>query len=947
MSFDRFSVTCRRRCCWFVCLLSLMSSPLQANPIEFNIPGQNLAAALQLFSQQSSLQLFYRSELAYGKLSVPVSGVLSTAEALTRLLAESGLSYRYTDNKTITLFIAPKASLPLPLKALREEEVRVLGSHIRHGVQYDRSPPVSIIDRDSMATTGTAGVPEMLLNLPFNSGAEVRVNNLSQPLTAGTAAVNLRNLGLNSTMVLVNGHRQTLSPVATTQGETFVDLHGLMPVIMIERMEVLRGGASSSYGSDAVAGVINIIPRSDFKGLELNAEYQQSGRGDQSDSQFELIFGTDFSLDGGGREGRWVIAASLLEREALATVDRDFTRGTVISRSGQPGTYRGSTGLITDPGCGISGGMLSADSDFCLFDASAYFDLVPEEQRRQLFSLIDLRLSSRNQLRWGLGYAGADVAVRASPSFPFATKLPLVPVSNPGNLSNEPLLFQGRVLGADAGASSSASNYRKLHSHLELETVLNQWSLSSMLAYGENQVRYGREDVVKDRLQAALDGVGGSSGDQTWNPLHLADNPEGLATGFFADWGMQGKTRLTAADIIARSDWSSLWALDYAMALGVHYRREYLSNSFADEFNNNQFYALGGGPDFSAERDVSSIYAEFYFSWEDVLELQLAGRYEDYGEGIDSLAPMLATLWRWNELVSIRASYSRAFRAPSLFQTGAIQSVPSPVVDALNSDGASFRNVLTHGSKLLRPEQADVFNIGISLKPWRGLSTDVDIWYFDYQNLILKEAPQQIIDLALAGDGRALGKVERDVLSGEILRINADFINAASVETSGVDWALRYQWANGLGQWQLKSGWSYVSQFDIKQRSGSPLIDAVGSRNATTPAARSLPEWRSSSFLNWHNARQKIRLGLNFTDSYRDDKNNNRRVESFSTVDIHYRLNLGKQLSGADMPGLELGIGLLNAFDRMPPGIDDFLGYDGKLHDPRGRLFSLSFYYRH
>lgn len=936
---DRSSVFVR--CCCQLCLacqLWLLSPQIQANPVSFDIPAQNLSSALLLFSYQAKLQVFYRSELAEGQLSVAVSGSLDVAEALTLLLANTDLQHRYVDDATVTLSKRETDGAIKRASIVRPEEVNVLGSLMRHSVQYDRSPPVSVIDRKSVAAEGMGSVTEISLAMPFNSGAEVRVNNLSQPLTNGTAAVNLRNLGLGSTMVLVNGHRLALSPVATTEGETFVDLHSLMPVIMMQRMEVLRGGASSSYGSDAVAGVINIIPRAEFDGLEVHAEYQQTGAGDQSDRQLEMIFGTGLVAN----KGHWVVAISLFKREPLATGDRDFTTGTVISGSGQPGTYRGSNDLIRDPACGVSGGIVSPRSEFCLFDSSAYFDLVPEEQRRHFYSLMDIELNPRNAMRWGLGLASAEVEVLASPSFPFTTSLPVVPTSNPGNLSNEPLLFLGRVLGADAGASTSSSDYTNLHSYLELETVFNEWSLSSMLTFSENRVRYGRQDVVKDRLQAALDGVGGNSGDQTWNPLYQAQNPPGLAASFFSDWGMRAKTRLTTIDFIGRSDWRTIWKVDYGFALGVHYRSEWLSNDFAEEFNNNQFYALGGGPDFSAIREVSSVYAELYFSWDESLELQLAGRYEDYGKSVDSLAPMLALLWRWNELLSLRASYSEAFKAPSLFQTGSDQSVPSAVFDALNPDGAGFRNVLTHGRSDLKPEQAEVFSLGVSLKHWLGVSSDLDFWYYDYRDLILKESPQQIVNAALAGDSEALEKVARDPLSNEILRIDADFINAASVETAGIDWELRFQWENTWGQWRMGSSWTYVARFDIRERPGDAVIDGVGRRNATTPAARSLPQWRSNSYIQWQYGEQQLRAVANYTDSYRDDKNNNQMINSFSTVDLHYQRNLNKVLRG-----VRLSASISNLFDSPPPSVDDFLGYDANSHDPRGRIFSLSANYHY
>ena len=896
------------------------TAALIAQPLRVDIPEQPLPSALLVFSEQTGIQFFYRSDLVAGLHSTALVGEFDPATALSTLLSSSNLHYRFIGANTVTLFVVAQADAA----EQNLEEVRVLGSHLRHGQDYDRAQPITVIDRAHIAAESPLQLTDVTQNLSYNSGAEVRVNNLSRPLTAGTAAINLRNLGLDSTMVLVDGNRVALSAVATTEGETFVDFNSLMPVIMLDNMQVLRGGASSTYGSDAVAGVVNLIPRYHFSGLELRGRYQQTESGDQVDQHVEALFGTRLWND----KANWVVAFSALDRDALGVAERSFSRRSAISSAGQPGTYQGSSGLIVDPAC-----TEVDDNGFCLFDASDYFDLVPEEQRLQFFSTVEAAINNTDTLRFGLGYSKANIDLRASPSFPFSTELPVVPVDNPGNLSDEDLLFHGRLLGAEAGASYSQSNYRSLHSYLDFERDYDQWRLRVTANYSENTASYGRQDVVKSSFQAALNGADGVF----WNPLYGANNPAGLSDSFFADFDMRGKSQLATIDVIANTDWQSFGDWQYALALGGHVRDEFFSHDFSQAFNNNEFYTLGGGPDFSGRRSVNSIFSELYLNWQDTVELQLSARHESYQGSLDTLSPALSGLWRLADDKLLRLSYSRAFRAPSLLQTVARQSFAQPVTDPLRPDSPAFRNVVTSGSTQIKPERADVYTLGFSFNNHHSLNHQFDVWYYDYRDLVVKESAQQLVEAALRGDLMAQNKVKRDAVSDEILRIDAEFINAASIVSSGIDWSSEYRWASARSsEWLIGINATYTASFDIKEQKNSASINAVGRRNKTTTAASTLPRWQGNAYLTWQSMQHQWHAVVRYVDSLKDDGNNNQPISSYTTADLHY-----KYQQPINDYRFSIGASLLNVFDRSPPAIKDFLGYDAIVHDPRGRMLSL------
>jgi len=153
------------------------------------------------------------------------------------------------------------------------EEVVVIGSYLR-GSPIDAPSPVQIIDRSSIEFQGAAQVWDVIKNLEVNSGSVTNVGSGELEQVQGVANINLRNLGENSTLVLINGRRQVSAATTTRSGGEMVDINAI-PQVMMERVELLTDGGSALYGSDAVAGVANIIMRTEFEGLELYVDEQR------------------------------------------------------------------------------------------------------------------------------------------------------------------------------------------------------------------------------------------------------------------------------------------------------------------------------------------------------------------------------------------------------------------------------------------------------------------------------------------------------------------------------------------------------------------------------------------------------------------------------------------------------------------------------------------------
>lgn len=221
--------------------------------------------------------------------------------------------------KAITLGVI-LAGLSLPVAAQQDdtdiEEVVVTGSFIR-GTPLDAPSPVQIVDRESIEAQGAAIIWDVIKNLEVNSGSFTNSGSGERSQVEGTAQVNLRNLGENSTLTLINGKRVSPYAAVTNGGGEFVDINAI-PIVMTDRIEILTDGGSALYGADAVAGVVNVIMRTDFEGFELYADVQGvEEAGSAYDTTLSGIWG--WSSDSG--DTHFVLSAERFERDAVNVLD--------------------------------------------------------------------------------------------------------------------------------------------------------------------------------------------------------------------------------------------------------------------------------------------------------------------------------------------------------------------------------------------------------------------------------------------------------------------------------------------------------------------------------------------------------------------------------------------------------------------------------------------------
>ena len=249
--------------------------------------------------------------------------------------------------RAITLAVLAGISFPVIAQDDGDiEEVLVTGSFIR-GAPLDAPSPVQVIDRDSIEAQGASAIWDVIRNLEVNQGSDTSIqgsNDAGQ--LAGTASVNLRNLGGNSTLTLVNGKRFTPAAVVSSSGQESVDLNSI-PLVMTERVEVLTDGGSALYGSDAVAGVVNVIMRTDFEGLELYADTQgiEEAGGTYEDT-FSAIWGTSFN-DG---DTRLVVSGEYFDRDPVGVEYASYYDPDRVQTNDRVGSF----GVFTLLGAGFN-----------------------------------------------------------------------------------------------------------------------------------------------------------------------------------------------------------------------------------------------------------------------------------------------------------------------------------------------------------------------------------------------------------------------------------------------------------------------------------------------------------------------------------------------------------------------------------------------------------------
>ncbi len=965
--------------------------------VDFVIPQQRADLSLTQLAEQADLTLIFPFDIVESKTANKLVGRYSLEEAITLLLANTGLNAQLngkgqlsistnnapgeentmlTKNKLSSAILATIASVSTAQSASAEEaqaasqameEVTVTGSYIR-GSDTAASNPVSVMTADDLDYTGANDITDILNTMNVNSGAENRPDTFTSFYSQGTSNVNLRGLGLSSTLVLINGKRQTLSGAKAQDGSVFVDTASI-PAIALERLEVLKEGAAATYGSDAVAGVVNFITRDDFEGVQIDGSWQSTDEDSQTDKNFSILGGFDV-----GEDTHVVMAASIMRRDNLNARKRpdlvqaaNSSLGTSFVMSEDVNVASGDWAgnyvegeNVGNPNCTgeINGVYLDRGTggNRCGFRYGLHYNIVNEEEREQYYTSITHDFGDNIELKLAGFYSNYEIIDNYTvPAYPILT-FPTIDASHPDNPFGSDVTYLGRINPTlDPSQSPEAPRDNET---FRLEGSLtgeldNGWGWMTSLAYSENDYTITQPEMSINRINAGLAGNGGVNGNEYLNPFDPLANSQELLDWLKTEFGSTTSTSMLVWDGVMSGELFEMSSGSVNVAVGAQIRQEsYEVNPNAastiskDPVTGNNtradFIFLGGVSEVDESRKAAALFAEMEMPLSDKLTLTAALRYEDLDTD-SSIDPKLALLYAATDNLSFRASVSTSFREPSLSQNYADTVSTLNVQDyevlpdgSLALDGSGqpipkagslFIRRATSGSEDLKPEEATNYNLGLI---WNSESWEarLDYWRVDYEDVITIEDAQAKLLADPAGDD--IERQDPNDPNSELGGISTNFFNAATINASGLDLEATYSTEMGPGTFSLGFGLSHYLEYEIPINGED--VDVSGEFNRGN-FARSMPKTKGNVSAHWENDAHSVYARVNYTSSY---DNGDDSIDSHAPVELQYQYRFNVAEGEA-----KLTAGIINLFDEEPPFVVDGanFSYDPKHHDPRGRVF--------
>jgi iron complex outermembrane recepter protein len=831
-----------------------------------------------------------------------------------------------------------------PARIERVEKVEVTGSRIKRAIEDEGATAVEIITREDIDRRGASSVAEVVRDLTAQAGVSYDERNAS--VANGAASAALRGLAPNATLVLINGRRVAYNGFSSVFGltsETFVDLNSL-PLGAVDRIEILKDSASAIYGSDAIAGVINIILRKNFPGVEISARagFARDGANEQQAS-LTAGLGSANSKD----KLNALITFDASKREALFARDRDYAlafgrqlAGSVTTAALQsfPANALGFAQPINNTANCPSGPTIgpsasTAGSTLCGFNSNSQATLVPNQERQQVFGRISYDFDS--QLTF-FGEAGLSKTKTQYDLVSTGFTIAQLPATSPANPFGQPIRAFYRFVELGPRKFSAENESLRLIAGLKGRLADHEWEIAAGQATTQSEQR--ADNLVKRSEWLALVNSGGfnlfgGNSASVYDALRASASREGEA-----------KTRFIDAKMTGELPWSLAGPISYA--IGGEFRRESQSDSPSAILQSGSLlgFATTNLP-FTASRNVTSAFAELNMPIVKSLEAQLALRSERYSDFGASTNPKFGLRFQpWSQLV-LRASGGTSFRAPSLLEANYPQSsAAGGVTDstrciaqgiAFSSCPLSLVDLRLASSSNIGPETAKNYTLGAVFAPNKQVSIAVDFVDIRYKNKIGLNLAQVFpsnggpIDERFVTRG-APAPGDAPGVPPPLTTVTLVFDNVfGESRYRGIDFALNARTAFASGNVSAELTGTYLDSFRQSTSQGGAL--------ATLTGGYSYPRLKGALSLAYARATWVGTLRFNHIGGYRDDVNNvgiTTRVGVDSTVDA--------QLEYTGFKNMKLAIGARNLFDNEPPFSSQFAaGFNITLSSPRGRFVYL------
>lgn len=757
-------------------------------------------------------------------------------------------------------------------KTEQPEKIEVTGSRIKR-IDIEGATPVTVFTRDDMERSGQVSVADFLRS--SNPNISLSSENATLQDSGGTAAFSSRGFASSYTLVLINGRRLPTNAIS----RDFADINQI-PLAAIERIEYLSDGASAIYGSDAVAGVVNIITKKNYNGTSVSAQYGQAYDGQGKETSHQIVRGIY------DEKGSMLFAYDYFKREPIKAKDRPIINSGISPEGDDQRSPTGIPGYVQVAQTDSNGVVLRNDdgsikySPFqawddckspspyndgttCLYDYAPLYEVQPFSERQSFFTYFDYKINedlmifgegrytrattiTRNGAAPGSVFMGANTPTDEE----YAEYASILGVSiealkqySPNNPYGKPIKVGRRYL--DFGPRTRENRNETISGVIGLKGTIageHEWELAVSRAYTQNlQVGAGGQ-VNEDAASAAF-----SSGVLDPFSENVFDTEEKLAARKAIDTNMfrQGNTELKTVDFVISGPISGamLPGGEIGYAGGLSGRLE----TFFDKSDriSEQGKILGGSSGNGAgKREARAAFIELNFPILSELELSLATRYDDlYSVGKASTYKG-SIAYRPIQQLLFRTSYGTGFKAPDLHdlylgaEFGSDVAKDTKVCEAAENDpqatedtiaancGRREVNIKAGGNPDLEPETSKSLNFGIVSQPIENLSIGLDYWSIEVNNQIGRLGAQELLN----NESEYPELVVRDSNGG--FRENDGFIftriqNITKAKSAGLDLSTTFTSKSSIGV--IASTLQLSKMLEIKRQTSDvqPLCDTA------------------------------------------------------------------------------------------------------------------------
>jgi iron complex outermembrane receptor protein len=881
------------------------------------------------------------------------------------------------------------------------ETVVVTASRIKTG--FEAPTPVTVVTAQDLQNSGVTNIADYLNELPSFSATVSPTSTSLASRTNGSNYVDLRGIGPNRTLVLIDGRRH----VATTS-EGAVNLN-VVPSMAIERMEVVTGGASAAWGSDAVAGVVNLILDDKLEGFRGEAQYGIASEGDGITYRAGGAIGGHFADD----RGHFMIATEYEKDEGvLHQSDRDWGRQKwgIIPNPADTGPNDGiparlitkdvnlfigtEGGLILGPGPIAfikfgPGGTLEPFNPGSVIsppfsvggdgaNMGQYAGLSTPYERFNILGRSRYKLNDKVEAYFEGSYAHSASTQKTVQSFNFPAVIRADNAFIPAGLqtlldANHIPAFGLYRVNTDLGFITADSTYDTYRTVMGLRGDLNSdWSWDAYYEYGrtdfENRQLNNRiEANFANAIDAVVDPISGNtvcratlSGQAPGCvPLNLfgKGSPSQAAIDYVNGTGFLSQE--FTQHVFSASAQGKLFDLPagaVSLAFGAEHREDGVKSQ-ADDISQNDGFLIVNAKPVNGSYSVNEVFAETAVPLlRDVplaksLELNAAVRYTDYSTSGPVTTWKLGATWSPVEDLRFRGTLSRDIRAPNIAELFTSSRLSFTNVDDPVQGSNVFIKVLTQGNTHLKPEEADTKTLGAVYQPaWLpGLRLSADWYQIKIDGAINFLDPQTIINLCDAGNAALCSVIARDG-TGTITQVTSQQFNIASLDTTGIDFELAYR--TSLDEHLPAIGGSLtfrVLASYVQDRTFSPdgitKIQKAGDVDPNDINLFSVPHWRGSGSVTWERGPATLHLATRwvgeakYNNAYTAEDINDNSVPSRVYFDVSGRYKL--DVFGKE--GLQVFAGVKNLFDRDPPPVPvnfiDPYATNPTFYDVIGRYF--------